>query len=219
MKKIILLLCFITISGVLFAAPVAKITYTKGKVEILNSEGKWVKAQKNMKVPLKTMISTGFKSAAIISLGDSNLTVSALTRMKIEELQDKNDTRKTALFLQTGRVRADVNTNKNRKHDFKFRSPVSTASVRGTSFTFTGRTLMVHSGAVSFTNRIGQRAYVARGQNAVANTTSRPDVRSQAQQGFSSRSTVINQVINLIETQFDILKTTGSIRIIVEYPE
>ncbi|MBN2650947.1 MAG: FecR domain-containing protein [Spirochaetales bacterium] len=217
MKKLIVTVVFALLSISIFANPQAKISLIRGKVEIQDKNGNWIAAKENMEVPLQTMISTGFKSSAVITINEINMTVSPLTRLKIEELEQKGDTQSTAVFLQSGKVKTEVNS-KEKKHDFKFRSPVSTASVRGTVFTFTGRTLIVHIGSVDFYNNIGQRVNIATGQGSLATSQSRP-TSQQTTQGQGGNPNFVEQLLTQLENQFNFLKATGNIIITIEFPE
>ena len=58
--------------------------------------------------------------------------ISQLTRMVIENLSAGSDKDDTRIFIDTGSVRSEVNRSGARKVGFTVRSPVATASVRGT---------------------------------------------------------------------------------------
>jgi hypothetical protein len=115
------------------------------------------------------MISTGFKSTALIALGNSTLLVRALTRLSLEEIQNIEGDESVSLYLQTGRVRANVNPPAGGKTDFTVRSPVATASVRGTSFEFNGENLSVDEGRVHVTGKDGSAVYVGAGHTVFSN--------------------------------------------------
>jgi hypothetical protein len=74
-----------------------------------------------------------------------------------------------------GDVQASVKNASGAPPDFQIRSPISTAAVRGTQFTFDGYTLVVHEGTVAFFNRMGQLIYVQHGQNSETNGESSPN--------------------------------------------
>lgn len=134
-----------------------------GKVEYQNGAGAW----KNLKAgdPLisGTMISTGFKSEATVKLGASILTIKPLTRMTLTQLVEKEDTVDTELYLEVGNVKAEVNSLNNKKNGFSVKSPVATASVRGTVFEM-GEQLVILQGSVQFVTPLGQTRVGTAGQ-------------------------------------------------------
>ena len=92
------------------------------------------------------VIQTGFKSELIIKMKNSTVTVSPMTRITVEQLAEKKDKDETKLFLDTGSLRSNVKKTEDRRIGFTVRSPVATASVRGTEF--------------SINNIFGVRAYI-----------------------------------------------------------
>lgn len=149
-----------------FSSDVPTVKQIQGKVEIKNSQSGWVKAEKGMKVSPGALISTGFRSNAVIELDNSELYIKQLTRMSIENLSRKQNTVNTKLNLQLGRIKADVKSSKGLKHDFIVRTPVSTAAVRGTIFESGVRFLGVDSGKIKYSNKIGQKVTVAGGSSS-----------------------------------------------------
>jgi hypothetical protein len=120
----------------------------------------WVNAARGDSIGKDTIISTGFKSTAVISLGNSTLTVRPLTRLSLEEIIQNQDSERVNLYLQTGRVRAEVNPPSGGTVDFTVRSPSVTASVRGTSFDFDTENLRVEEGRVLYSLANGRQVYV-----------------------------------------------------------
>jgi len=184
-KKTILLLVFTALIGASLFAIDATVVEKKGKVEFFQN-GEWIPVRVNMKLDIGTMISTGFKSSAKLDLGDSIIAVSQLSRLKIEELSKKDNFTKTTLFLKVGKVKADVKSSAKLKHNFQFRSPVATASVRGTSFTFTPLRLTVHKGAVAFSNSFGQKGLIVKGQKAATDPNGGISGKKQLAKNFIS---------------------------------
>jgi hypothetical protein len=70
----------------------------------------------------------------------------------------------TGVFLRVGRVNAQVKTTSGIKHDFKLRSPVSTAAVRGTDFEYNGWLLTVEDGGVELLDNLGRSRLVIAGE-------------------------------------------------------
>jgi hypothetical protein len=141
----------------------AVVQKTAGKVELKEQGGSWQPAEAGMTLARGTFISTGFGSSAVLELGGATLEVQELTRMQLERLVEEKDTVSTDLFLEVGKVRAEVQDTEGLRNDFEVSSPVSTAAVRGTSFVFDGYTLWVQEGTVVYDNLIGQRRQVAGG--------------------------------------------------------
>ena len=139
MKKIVkLILSALLLS--LFSASVwaldAKITQVSGKVEIQTDGATWKAATPNMVLKKGYIISTGFKSSATIVIDGATVKLDAMTRMTVEKLASNSSKTQTNLYLNNGKVSADVKKTSGKKVDFKVSSAASTASVRGTSFTF-----------------------------------------------------------------------------------
>ena len=148
MKKLIIILSILAIAIPVFATDYAVIKNVSGRVEVQNPGESWVRAAAGDSLPQGASISTGFGASAVLEVGASILEVDALTRMKLEELVQESGTQTTGLFLRVGRVNAEVKRDEGLSHNFKLRSPSSTAAVRGTNFSFDGKTLKVHRGAV-----------------------------------------------------------------------
>ncbi len=164
MKKKYMVLGIMLVMGTfLFADITAVVKNVSGKVEVRVPGGRWKKAFPGMKIQKGYYISTGFKSEAVLVLGTSQVIVRQLTRMELEKLVQKEGTVHTGLNLRVGRVRAVVKTSRGLKQDFKLRSPISTAAVRGTQFEYDGRNLTVYKGTVAFTNPLGQQRLVPAG--------------------------------------------------------
>ncbi len=145
-----------------------------GKVEIRPENGSWTAAETGQRISRNTFISTGFNSKAILELGGTTLEVRALTRMQLERIVETNESVDTDLFLEVGKVKAEVQSTEGLRNNFKLRSPVSTAAVRGTTFVFDGYTLWVTEGTVVFRNRIGQPRQVSAGQESTTDGFSPP---------------------------------------------
>lgn len=150
MKKILIaLVCLFSLSS-LFSE--AKVVDFYGKVKVkLDGKPSWQSITPNMVIPDNATVSTGFNSGITLELENkTTLDVMPLTRMTIDEISKSGDTIKTSLLLQGGKIKADVKTVKGTINDFKIKSPVATASVRGTAFEFSGNTLRVIRGEVAF---------------------------------------------------------------------
>lgn len=157
--------CFVAVAAALLVvspllAQNARVLRLSGKVEIMRPRGTWTPAAVGDEFPLGSTVSTGFKSQAVLAVGPSQLTVLALTRLTVQELMQSASGVTTTLALETGKVRAEVKSAPGQSADFKLRSPVSTAAVRGTDFLFDGFRLEVIDGVVQFFNLLGESRYV-----------------------------------------------------------
>jgi ferric-dicitrate binding protein FerR (iron transport regulator) len=140
-----------------------------GTVEVKKSSSAvWENAQKGQALETDTMISTGFRSTALIALGNSLLTVRPLTRLTLEELSRMQNDEKVELRLQTGGIRAEVSAAAEGKTDFTVRSSAATASVRGTVFEFDTFNLRVIEGSVEFSGAGGGAVMIGAGRRSYA---------------------------------------------------
>ena len=140
-----------------------------GKVEIQNpGEQIWRAASAGMEVPIRATISTGFGGGAVLELGASTLMVRQLTRLRIDELSTQNSVTRTNLSMPVGRIRAEVRSTAGTTTDFKVRSPVSTAAVRGTGFETDGARLSVFEAIVAFLSQSGISINVNAGETGVS---------------------------------------------------
>ncbi|HAK45995.1 MAG TPA: hypothetical protein DCO79_08780 [Spirochaeta sp.] len=166
MKKLIIIMTILIIAIPLFADN-AVLKEAKGRVEIQTPGGRWQSAAVGDLLPSGASISTGFGSSAVIDAGASTITVEALTRMKLEELIEAQGAQTTGLFLRVGKVKAEVKRDTGLSHDFKLRSPSSTAAVRGTSFSYDGSSVTVDRGVVAlFGASIAREVLVAEGERS-----------------------------------------------------
>ena len=145
----------------------ATVKEVKGRVEFKASGGAWAPAAAGTALNKDTLVSTGFNSQAVVSLGGSTLTIKPLTRLTLEDIALREGNETVSLFLLAGRVRAEVRPPVGGKTDFKVKSPTATASVRGTVFDFDSVNLEVSEGLVSFAGASGGPVVqVARGETS-----------------------------------------------------
>jgi len=152
MKRTIVLFFLLFAAALVFAQnPEARIREMTGTVELkVPGSADWVPARVGEPIKEATIISTGFKSTAILAVGNSTLTVRPLTRMSLDVLINRNDTETINIALNTGRVRADVKPPAGSRADFSVQTPVATASVRGTVFDMDTVNITVEEGSVKF---------------------------------------------------------------------
>jgi hypothetical protein len=164
MKRIaaIIVLIGVLITPV-FASTEAIITEVVGRVELKHPGKGWRPAAEGMLLQKGTVISTGFKALARLEVGQTEIFVKQLTRMELQELLQREGTQTTQLYLQVGKVRANVKTTSGLKHDFVMKSPICTAAVRGTVFDFDTIELNTDEGLVALYSPRGLKTFVAPG--------------------------------------------------------
>jgi hypothetical protein len=168
MKNLLLLAALLSAGMVLYAQnSQAVVQEVRGTVE-LKAPGSsvWEAAVPGRELTRDTQVSTGFKSSALIKLGNSVLTVQPLTRLSLGEIQTAAETERVNVQLRVGRIRANVTPPAGQTTDFVIRSPSATASVRGTVFTFDTLNLTVNEGTVHFSGADNTAVYVQAGQSS-----------------------------------------------------
>ena len=224
MKKNILFMFFILLPAVYsFSSDLSTVKLIKGTVEIKKDQTGWVKAEEGMKLSPGTMISTGFKSNAVIELDNSEIFIKPLTRIRIDSLSKSGNTVKTNLNLKLGRITANVKTSKGLKHDFTLKTPVSTAAVRGTVFTSGVRTLDVESGSIRYSNNLGQQVTVLGGTSShmgITGFSAPPDMADAIEEAFNVATSTgaddIDDIVNTVNSVIEDLDIT-SLTIIATY--
>jgi hypothetical protein len=173
MKNLMFVTIFI-LTGLYVSAQDAVIEQVAGTVEIKQPEETSFKMANNGdKIFQETVISTGFKSFAIVKLGCTTITVRPLTLLSLTEIQKSAETETLQLNVQAGRVRVDVKPPAGTRASTTVKGPVSTASVRGTSFEFDTRNLYVNEGTVSFSGNRGQNILAGAGESSRVEETGR----------------------------------------------
>jgi len=168
MKRTFLSLILITAAVFAFAQnPTAVIKEFTGTVELKPSgSANWTPAKAGTVVQKSTIVSTGFKSTAILTVGNSTITVHPLTRLSLEELMNQNQSETVDLKLNTGKVRVEVAPPSGGRTSFTVQSPSATASVRGTSFTMDSNSIQVQKGAVGYSSAGGSPVTVSAGNES-----------------------------------------------------
>jgi hypothetical protein len=148
----------------IYAEEAAFFREVSGTVEIKAPDSAvWANAVTGDRIEKSTLISIGFKSTAALVVGDSVITVRPVTRLSLEEIIRSQTGEQVNLYLQSGRIRVEVKPPVGGKTDFTVRSPIATASVRGTSFDFDTENLRVDEGRVQYSLANGRQVYVAAG--------------------------------------------------------
>jgi len=169
MKKSLFLAIFILVSLSAFSQE-AFIDQLIGTVEIKHpKENSFKTANKGDKLFQETVLSTSFKSFAIVKIGSSIITVRPLTILSLAEIQKQEETETLNVNLQTGRVRVEVKPPAGTKTFMNVSSPSAVASVRGTAFELDTHNIYVNEGTVSFIGNKGQNVFVRAGENSRVN--------------------------------------------------
>jgi hypothetical protein len=167
---------------------------TTEKVEMQRDSG-WITVRPGDRMSIGTTISTGFGSTATLAIGPALMQVQPLTRMRLDELAERDGLTSAELFLQVGRVRAEVRSVEGLDSEFRLRSTQATAAVRGTSFDFDGRDLRVLSGTVQLTNQFQQATNVNGGESAEASATGELAFGSEIRE----RTAVVQVLVTALE--------------------
>ena len=133
MKKTCLLVFFAVLIIPAFTLD-AVVVSVLGKAEMQTAKG-WQPMKTGAKLTAGTLVSTGFKSQAVLTIGKSTVTVQPLSRLTIEQLTERADSDVSKIYLDAGSIKADIKAAENKRVGFTVKSPVATASVRGTSGT------------------------------------------------------------------------------------
>ncbi len=175
-QKVFALLMLVSGIPVLLAQNGATFTEVNGKVEVQPAgSDTWMAAETGMEISSNTMIATGFNATAALRMGDSTVRVAPLTRLEFEEIIQQPDAVETRLNLPVGRMSAEVRSSDGRSQNFQVRSPISTAAVRGTDFTYDGEQLIVSQGQVEVVNnQTAQSQPVQAGQQSTTVTDEPP---------------------------------------------
>lgn len=140
MKKLILSFVVAVLAFSSFAMQ-ATVVSAKGKAEVQNGDS-WVALKAGDALDQGSVIQTGFKSEVVLKIKESTVTVAPLSRITLQTLAEREGLAgaqgkdETAIFLDTGSLKSNVQKSNDRRVGFTVRSPVATASVRGTEFAF-----------------------------------------------------------------------------------
>jgi hypothetical protein len=168
MKKLLFLTFFI-LTGLYVFAQDAIIEQITGTIEIKQPrENSFKPASAGEKIFQETIISSGFRSFAIIKIGSTTITIRPLTTLSLTEIQNLNESETLNVNLQAGRIRVDVKPAAGTRTTTTVSTPSVTASVRGTNFEIDTDNLYVNEGVVSFNGRKGQSILVSAGGSSRA---------------------------------------------------
>jgi hypothetical protein len=165
MRKTLVMAVMLTMGAGLWAqSPRALVRNVQGTVEVkAPGAAAWRPAVPGQELEEETLVSTGFRSFALLEIGSSTITVRPLTRLSLREIRSGAADR-VDIQLTVGRVRAEVKPPAGGSVNFTVRGPSVTASVRGTVFEFDTVNLTVDEGTVAFSGADNTAVYVAAGE-------------------------------------------------------
>lgn len=135
MKKIFIALIIAVFTMSVYGLE-AKVVSVEGKAQVQRTNG-WVDLKPGMRLAKGDLVQTGYKSQVLVTLTGSNenskLTIGPLSRLTIEQLTETSAGDKTSVHLATGSVKSEIKKTQDRRAGYTVRSPVATASVRGTT--------------------------------------------------------------------------------------
>ncbi len=114
-------------SGPVFGADMAKVTRVKGAVSVEFPTGEKKTAELGMSIPEGSVVITGIKSSATFTFLGTITTVQSLSKIKVAKMTAEN----VQLKLKRGALRARLKQIEGTRTSFSVRTPVATASVRG----------------------------------------------------------------------------------------
>jgi ribosomal protein L7/L12 len=166
MKRNVLTVVLVLVAVSVFAQS-GVIKEMTGTVEVKGAgAAAFAPAKAGEQVKEDTVISTSFKSTALIEIGSTVIAVRPLTRLTLKEIKASQGSETLNVNLQSGRIRVDVNPPAGAKASMSVVSPSATASVRGTSFEFDTRNLHVNIGNVIFKGVRSQGTLITAGFNS-----------------------------------------------------
>lgn len=216
MKKIIFTFVFIALTLPSVFCQSGVIKELTGEVELKKSgAASFVNASAGDAVAANTVVSTGFKSTAIIAIGSSLITVRPLTRLTLAEIQSAENNEKVNVNLQAGRVRVEVKPPAGTKTNLNVQSPSATASVRGTTFEMDTKNMNGIEGKVMLSGNRGAPVMVTGGNSSSSSldgTVSNPVVNAE-------RSVVIQQPVGATDDTIREKPAKGELVIGILYPD
>ncbi|MCL2443736.1 MAG: FecR domain-containing protein [Treponema sp.] len=172
MRRIVLAVLLTAIVTVMVYSQNGVIREFTGTVELKYAgSSSFVPATVGATVAPNTIVSTGFRSNAVIVIGSSVIAVSPLTRLTLTEIQRVENSQNVNMNLQAGRVRVEVNPPAGTRSNLTIQTPSSTASVRGTTFEMDTNNIIVNEGRV-MVNGTGGIAVMVDGGNSTNSTPS-----------------------------------------------
>ena len=142
-----------SISTVFGQQPFGKITLPLGKVEILTSEEKWVKARPNQKVYEGNILKTKARSRCEITLtGGGKIRIGENSELELNTAEVKPMAKNFSANLKKGNVWVSAKAAFGEKKNIAVRTPTAVAAIRGTKYRATAgeneSSVLVYDGKV-----------------------------------------------------------------------
>ena len=172
MKRILIAVFLISMTAVVYsqAGTIREIT---GEVELKTAGSSvFIPAQNGSPVAENTIISTGFRSTAVVAVGSTLITVQPLTRLTLSEIQSSAGMENLNVDLQAGRIRVEVKPPAGTRANTTVQSPSATASVRGTTLEMDVNNLDVIEGTVNWAGQDKVPVSVSNGSSTISNSGS-----------------------------------------------
>jgi len=178
MKKFILSILMTAIIASAAFSQNGVIRELMGDVELKHAgAAAFVSASAGDTITPNTIVSTGFRSTATVTVGSSVITIRPLTRLSFAEIQTVENSENVNVNLQAGRVRVEVKPPAGTRTTLSVTSPSATASVRGTEFDMDTRNIKGRNGKVIKRGSSGPGVIVTGGNTSSQNkngTSSNP---------------------------------------------
>ena len=126
----------------------------------------YIRANAGDKVDLNTVVSTGFRSNAVIAVGNSIINVQPLSQLYLSE--------NFYINLQTGRIIVSADESAGTPAVFTVQSPGTDSAVSGTNFEFNTVSIKVKKGKASFSGVSGPKAIVLEGREDALGADKKP---------------------------------------------
>ena len=131
MKKAFIFGTLLAACACLFALD-AEVVGLEGKAQVSANGTSWSPISVGSKISQGSTIQTGFKSSLQLKFKGSLITLDPMTRIKIDELSDKDNTDNAVVSMKIGGLTSNVKKIEDRRAGFTVKGPAATASVRGT---------------------------------------------------------------------------------------
>ena len=149
MKHLTITVIILLTTAHLFAQT-AVIREMTGTVELKTPGSQdWIPARVGDTIESETIISTGFRSSAVLQTGSSTVIVRAITNLSLRSIVENND-ETTGVELRSGRIRVEVNPPAGTRANLNVQTPMTVSAVRGTSFELNILNIKVIEGTVRF---------------------------------------------------------------------
>ncbi len=133
-------------------------------------QDEWTPLKEGDTLPVGADVCTGFRARCVLDMTDSLVQVDALSLMRVAELERKEDTVRTRLYLKQGKTQSIVEKGKIQS-DFEIITPSHTLSVKGTRGIQCGHYAdqggafgLTQAGKIGVRNRIGRERDLTPGQ-------------------------------------------------------